>query len=82
MLPIQTKAQEDNLFISNASFAEKIYLQFDRTLYTNGDTIWFKCIIANASEHLPSLLSGVLYVELIDANKTILQKKIIKSFSF
>jgi len=78
LLPIQTKAQEDNLFISNASFAEKIYLQFDRILYTNGDTVWFKCIVANASEHLPSLLSGVLYVELIDANKTILQKKIIK----
>jgi hypothetical protein len=78
LFPTHIKAQEDNLLISNASFAEKIYLQFDRNLYANGDTVWFKCIVANASEHLPSLLSGVLYVELIDANKSILQKKIIK----
>jgi len=78
LLPINSKAQGKNLFVSNASFAEKIYLQLDRKLYSNGDTVWFKCIVSNASEHIPSLLSGVLYVELIGADETLLQKKIIK----
>ncbi|WP_281336430.1 hypothetical protein [Flavobacterium eburneipallidum] len=78
LLPINTKAQDGNLFVSNASFAEKIYLQLDRKIYSNSDTIWFKCIVSNASEHTPSVLSGVLYVELIGFNQNILQKKLIK----
>lgn len=71
-------AQVNDLKVSNASLAEKIYLQLDRKVYTNGDTVWFKCIILNASEHIPSVLSGVLYVELIAEDKTIVQKKLIK----
>lgn len=78
LLPIPIWAQENSLKVSNASFAEKIYLQLDRKVYTNGDTVWFKCIISNASEHTPSLLSGVLYVELIGADESIRQKKLIK----
>lgn len=78
LLPIIIWAQKNSLKVSNASFAEKIYLQLDRKVYTNGDTVWFKCIVSNASEHTPSLLSGVLYVELIGADESIRQKKIIK----
>lgn len=78
LLPITIWSQKHDLKFSNASFAEKIYLQLDRKVYTNGDTVWFKCIVSNASEHTPSLLSGVLYVELIGADETIRQKKIIK----
>lgn len=78
LLPITIWSQENSLKVSNASFAEKIYLQLDRKVYTNGDTVWFKCIVSNASEHTPSLLSGVLYVELIGADESIRQKKIIK----
>lgn len=78
LLPRYTWAQENIFNVSNTSFAEKIYLQLDRKVYTNGDTVWFKCIVANASEHFPSPLSGVLYVELIDADEVIRQKKIIK----
>ena len=78
LLPIHIWSQENIFNISNTSFAEKIYLQLDRKVYTNGDTVWFKCIVSNASEHIPSTLSSVLYVELIGANESILQKKIIK----
>ncbi|MFC3335909.1 MG2 domain-containing protein [Flavobacterium palustre] len=78
LLPRYTWAQENIFNVSNTSFAEKIYLQLDRKVYTNGDTVWFKCIVANASEHFPSPLSGVLYLELIDADEVIRQKKIIK----
>ena len=72
------KAQENNIKVDNSAFAEKIYLQLDRKVYTNGDTVWFKCIITNASENIPSVLSNVLYVELINADKKLIQKKLIK----
>jgi len=78
LLPITIWSQENSLKVSNTSFAEKIYLQLDRKVYTNGDTVWFKCIVSNSSEHTPSLLSGVLYVELIGPDESIRQKKIIK----
>ncbi|MCF8360968.1 MAG: hypothetical protein K9H26_19625 [Prolixibacteraceae bacterium] len=63
---------------SNASLAEKIYLQTDRQVYFTNDTIWFKCIVASAFNHKPTTLSGVLYVELIAPTERIAQKKLIK----
>jgi len=72
------KAQENSIKVDNSAFAEKIYLQLDRKIYTNGDTVWFKCIITNAPENFPSVLSNVLYVELINSDKKLIQKKLIK----
>lgn len=63
---------------SHASFAEKIYLQLDSKVYTTDRTIWYKCIVANAMDHAPNTLSGVLYVELIDSNEKIIEKKTIR----
>jgi hypothetical protein len=75
LLPLKLIAQQTNL---NISFAEKIYLQLDNNIYTPGNTIWFKCIVAKATNHTPSTLSGVLYVELITPQEKIYQKRIIK----
>ena len=63
---------------SHASFAEKIYLQLDSKVYTTDKTIWFKAIVTNAVDHAPSTLSRVLYVELIDSDERIIEKKLIK----
>ncbi len=63
---------------SNASFAEKIYLQLDSKVYTTDNTIWFKAIVTNAIYHAPTIYSGVLYVELISPNEKIIEKKMIK----
>jgi hypothetical protein len=54
---------------------EKIYLHFDRSYYNPGETIWFKAYITTGN--LPSAISKTLYVELMDANGNILQRKII-----
>lgn len=78
LLPLNINAQENVLNTSNATLAEKIYLQLDRKVYLNGDTIWFKCIVTDASYHTPTILSGILYVELIGADESIQQKKLIK----
>ncbi|MCC4211210.1 MG2 domain-containing protein [Leeuwenhoekiella parthenopeia] len=71
-------SQEPKLISSQAVSAEKIYLQLDRNLYTTTDTIWFKSILLNASQHTPSTLSGVLHVELIQEDETLYKKQLIK----
>ncbi|MFO7658802.1 MAG: hypothetical protein R6W78_17205 [Bacteroidales bacterium] len=50
----------------------------DANVYTTGSNVWFKCLLTNAVNHVPSMLSGVLYVELISADETILETKLIK----
>jgi hypothetical protein len=67
-----------NGIYAHASFAEKIYLQLDSKVYTTDKTIWFKSIVANAADHAPTALSGVLYVELIDPDERTVEKKVIK----
>jgi len=53
---------------------EKVYLQFNKPAYSMGDTIWFKGYVVVGTAHQPSVLSGVLYVDLIDG-----KDKIVKS---
>jgi uncharacterized protein YfaS (alpha-2-macroglobulin family) len=45
---------------------EKVYLQLDKPHYTAGDRIWFKAYLVNTKTKIPSKLSKILYVELID----------------
>ncbi len=63
---------------SQASLAEKIYLQLDSKVYTTDESIWFKSIVTNAASHVPTRLSGVLYVELIGPDERIVEKKLVK----
>jgi len=44
---------------------EKVYLHFDNTAYFKGDTIWYKCYVAGATENRFTDMSRVLYVELL-----------------
>lgn len=73
-----TKGQVPDRIESNASFAEKIYLQLDTKTYTLGNIVWFKCVVLNACDHVPSKLSRVLYAELITPEEIIKEKKLIK----
>ncbi|MCG8305747.1 MAG: hypothetical protein MI975_00050 [Cytophagales bacterium] len=50
----------------------------DSKVYTKDNTIWFKAIVTNSINHTPSLISGVLYVELIGPNENIVEKKMTK----
>ena len=59
---------------------EKLYLQFDRTLYQPGETTWFSAYIRNAGDLLPSLQSQVVYVELLDLRGSVLQQKAYLAF--
>src|SRR5690606_20215405 len=66
--------------ISNTSLAEKIYLQLDKDIYPTGSTIWFKSIVTNSFDNKPTNLSGILHVELINAEKRLIEKKMIKLY--
>ncbi|WP_090388908.1 hypothetical protein [Niabella drilacis] len=64
--------------VSNAQLAtaqrEKLYLHTDKNNYLQGDTIWYKLYLTEALYHMPSEKSGVAYIELINANKKIVQR--------
>ncbi|MEP6594678.1 MAG: hypothetical protein ABJA71_01980 [Ginsengibacter sp.] len=51
---------------------EKLYLQFDRSIYNAGETIWFKGYLFSGINL--SLISKTIYAELIDDKGNILQR--------
>jgi len=53
---------------------EKIYVQFDKQLYSAGETIWFKGYLFTGAD--PSLLSKNFYAELSDPSGAIIQRKV------
>ena len=54
---------------------EKVYLHFDNTGYFIGETIWFKAYVVRADTGKPTDLSGVLYVELLNAAGDVVERR-------
>jgi hypothetical protein len=52
---------------------EKVHLHLDKPYYTAGDDIWFKAYVITGPLHLLQPDSGILNVELIDAQDSIKQ---------
>ncbi|MBX0291408.1 TonB-dependent receptor plug domain-containing protein [Hymenobacter sp. HSC-4F20] len=57
---------------------EKVYLHFDKDTYVAGETIWFKAYAVDAARHRPDSLSGVLYVDLLDAGQQVLSHQVLR----
>ncbi|GGK88676.1 TonB-dependent receptor plug domain-containing protein [Rufibacter glacialis] len=57
---------------------EKAYLHVDKPYYAAGEDIWFSAYLVNSSDHAPSPLSKVLYVELITPQDSILQRVVLQ----
>ena len=51
---------------------EKVYLHFDKPYYSVGDTIWFKAYLT-MDQNLPSLLSKIVYVDIISNRDSLIQ---------
>lgn len=63
--------------LSTIAYSEKIYLHTDRSFYLTGETLWWKAYLVNASNHQPSDLSKIAYLEILDSdNAAVLQAKI------
>lgn len=45
---------------------EKLYLQLDKPFYKPGEDIWLYAFLVNGTDHKPSNVSQVIYVELIN----------------
>ena len=57
---------------------EKIYIHMDNTCYFQGDTIWFAAYTRKTSTDTPSNVSGVLYVELLNNDGYLVERKLIE----
>ncbi len=53
---------------------EKVHLHHDKPYYAIGEDIWIKGYVVTAEKNEPSLLSAVLYVDLIDQTNVIKKK--------
>lgn len=72
-----TKLVDDFQNYTGQHYKEKIFVHTDRGCYLSGETLWFKIYTVSASDHTPSLLSKVAYVEVLDKdNAPVLQAKI------
>lgn len=63
---------------ADVSVSEKIYIQLPSKVYANDQTIWFKAIVVNSKTQNPTSISSVLYVELVNPNKQIVNQKVVK----
>ena len=50
---------------------EKVYLQTDKPYYAIGDDIWFKAYVVEAQTFIPTSISNILFVDLIDSRDSI-----------
>ena len=57
-----------------ASQKEKIYIQTNHSFYNVGEAVYFKAYVVRAENNTPSLISNVVYAELISPSGTIAQK--------
>lgn len=57
---------------------EKVFVHLDKNLYAAGDNIWFSVFLTAGSPDIPSPLSKVVYVDLLDNEGSLLQQKTIK----
>src|SRR5690606_5306548 len=53
---------------------EKIHLHVDRSIYTPGDTIWFKAYPVHATFHTPRYQSRYIYAELWNPQDSLLAR--------
>lgn len=57
---------------------EKVFLHLDNTSYFLGDTIWYAAYTRQTNNDLPSTISNVLYVELLNNDGYVMERQIVK----
>lgn len=76
LLPLFSMAQTNERL--DVSLTEKIYIQLSSGVYATDQDIWFKAIVVDSENHLPSTTSRVLYVDLIGPNGKVIEHKLTK----
>lgn len=57
---------------------EKVYVHMDNTSYFIGDSIWFSAYLRRTSDDQKSNISGILYVELLNHDGYVMERKMIE----
>ena len=57
---------------------EKVYVHMNNTSYFLGDTIWFAAYTRQTTDDRPSKVSGLLYVELLNQDGYLVERKLIE----
>jgi hypothetical protein len=58
---------------------EKVFVHLDKNLYAAGDNIWFSVFLTAGSPDIPSPLSKVVYVDLLDNDGNLLQQRTVQT---
>jgi hypothetical protein len=72
----KTTAAADNKTIK--LFFEKTYIQTDRIFYNSGEDVWFSAYLVNGKSTSLTSTSNNLYVELINQNAQLIERKLIR----
>lgn len=68
-----------NMLTYNNNFTqEKVYLHLDNNGYIAGEHLWFKAYVFKAASLLPTDMSKVLYVELLNPDGELMERKTLK----
>lgn len=60
-----------------SSYQEKLFVHTDKNFYLAGEIIWFKVYNVDGTYHLPTDMSKIAYLEILDqSNKPVMQGKI------
>ena len=70
--PIQKRLPEALKKRQQENPEEKVYMQLDKDVYLPGEQIWLKLYLVDAYLHQPSFISSVAYVELINAQDSLI----------
>ena len=54
---------------------EKVYVHTDKPYYTNGDTIWMKTYLVDGMDHVESIKSKVVHIELLNSKDSLVYKQ-------
>ncbi|HVV54027.1 MAG TPA: hypothetical protein VHC47_01810 [Mucilaginibacter sp.] len=76
---ITYKKQQDSLL--KADPPEKIFIQFDKPYYAQGDTVWFKAYLFNAPTHLLSAKSGLMHADIADDSGRVVKQYLFKVYN-
>ncbi len=63
------------MLFNQAMPQEKVYLHIDNTGYFMGETIWFKAYVVRADNNIPTNMSRVLYVELVNPSGDVVETR-------
>ena len=68
-----------NMLTYNNNFTqEKVYLHLDNNGYIAGEHLWFKAYVFKAASLLPTDMSKVLYVELLNPDGQLVERKTLR----